>query len=438
MSRNLLEAQLTTAAARQRLGKGVHWRSLDADVHLGYRKGIRGGRWLVRWRIVASYRQEVLGSTDDFIDADGVHCLSFHQASSKAREVVARRRADSIAGVEMDRLTVRDVVEEYITEREKRELGYNRDARYRLGRYVLKTSLAERELRTLTELDLQGWRNALPTKLARSSVHRHASDLKAALNRAALLYRSRLPADFLIVIRGGLKSWEPSAPAARPAQILSDDQIRAIVEAARGVDEEDGWDGDLFRMILILAATGARFSQVARLTVHDLENGRLLIPTSRKGRGSKRTRTIPVRIGPDVLKVVAPILSDRAEGDRLLERYRWTQISPTNWVKYRRGPWLSASELVRPWRLIRQVAQLSPRVVPYSLRHSSIVRGLRAGFPVRYVAGMHDTSSAMIEAHYAAYIVDAMDAVAAKLVIPLAQDPGMASEPVQKSRQAAA
>jgi tRNA A37 threonylcarbamoyladenosine dehydratase len=51
---------------------------------------------------------------------------------------------------------------------------------------------------------------------------------------------------------------------------------------------------------------------------------------------------------------------------------------------------------------------------------------------------MHDTSSAMIEAHYAAYIVDAMDAVAAKLVIPLAQDPGMASEPVQKSRQAAA
>src|SRR5436853_7354215 len=81
---NLLEAQLTTATARQRLGKGVHWRSLDADVHLGYRKGIRGGRWLVRWRIVASYRQEVLGSTDDFIDADGVHCLSYNQASSRA------------------------------------------------------------------------------------------------------------------------------------------------------------------------------------------------------------------------------------------------------------------------------------------------------------------------------------------------------------------
>src|SRR5215204_3258957 len=119
MSRNLLEAQLTTTAARQRLAKGVHWRSIDADVHLGHRKGVRGGRWLVRWRIGASYRQEVLGSTDDFIDADGAHCLSFHQASSKGREVVGQRRADAVAGVETDRLTVREVVEEYITERKK-------------------------------------------------------------------------------------------------------------------------------------------------------------------------------------------------------------------------------------------------------------------------------------------------------------------------------
>jgi hypothetical protein len=50
---------------------------------------------------------------------------------------------------------------------------------------------------------------------------------------------------------------------------------------------------------------------------------------------------------------------------------------------------------------------------------------------------MHDTSSAMIETHYAAYIVDAMDAVAAKLVIPLTQDPGLATEVVQESFRAA-
>jgi len=340
-------------------------------------------------------------------------------------------QSDSLA------LTVRDVIEEYITERETRELGYNRDARYRLGRYVLKTSLADRDLHTLSELDLKTWRNGLPAKLARSTVRRHASDLKAALNRAALLYRARLPADFHAVVRGGLKSPEHLSPVARPAQILSDEQVRGIVETARRVDGEDGWDGDLFRMVLILAATGARFSQVARLTVRDLENGRLLIPTSRKGHSGKQRRTVPIRIGSDVLKALGPVLVNRSQADRLLERYRWTQLSPTKWVKYRRGPWLSASELVRPWRLIRQVAQLSASVVPYSLRHSSIVRGLRAGFPVRYVASMHDTSSAMIEAHYAAYIVDAMDAVAARLVIPLTHGPAIVQEVAQKGPRAA-
>jgi hypothetical protein len=35
------------------------------------------------------------------------------------------------------------------------------------------------------------------------------------------------------------------------------------------------------------------------------------------------------------------------------------------------------------------------------------------------VAALHDTSSAMIERHYAAYIVDAMDELAGRAVVPL-------------------
>ena len=50
MSKTLTEAQVTTANARSRLGLGVHWRRLDAEAHLGYRKGKQGGVWFVRWR----------------------------------------------------------------------------------------------------------------------------------------------------------------------------------------------------------------------------------------------------------------------------------------------------------------------------------------------------------------------------------------------------
>src|SRR5215216_1843228 len=50
MSKTLTEAQVTTAKARSRLEFGVHWRRLDAEAHLGYRKGKQFGVWFVRWR----------------------------------------------------------------------------------------------------------------------------------------------------------------------------------------------------------------------------------------------------------------------------------------------------------------------------------------------------------------------------------------------------
>ena len=54
------------------------------------------------------------------------------------------------------------------------------------------------------------------------------------------------------------------------------------------------------------------------------------------------------------------------------------------------------------------------------MRHSSIVRGLRAGLPVRLVAAVHDTSAAMIEKHYGAFIVDATEDLLRRAVLPLA------------------
>src|SRR5689334_8733564 len=50
MSKTLIEAQITTTNARSRLGLGAHWRRLDAEAHLGYRKGKQSGVWFVRWR----------------------------------------------------------------------------------------------------------------------------------------------------------------------------------------------------------------------------------------------------------------------------------------------------------------------------------------------------------------------------------------------------
>jgi hypothetical protein len=44
----------------------------------------------------------------------------------------------------------------------------------------------------------------------------------------------------------------------------------------------------------------------------------------------------------------------------------------------------------------------------YALRHSSIIRALLANVPARVTAAAHDTSIAMLERTYSAYIADAL------------------------------
>jgi len=55
-------------------------------------------------------------------------------------------------------------------------------------------------------------------------------------------------------------------------------------------------DADFGALVLVLAATGCRFSQAATLTVRDLQIDarRILVPSSRKGRSAKARPQIAV------------------------------------------------------------------------------------------------------------------------------------------------
>jgi hypothetical protein len=56
-------------------------------------------------------------------------------------------------------------------------------------------------------------------------------------------------------------------------------------------------------------------------------------------------------------------------------------------------------------------------VTLYSLRHSSIVRGLLASVPTRVVAAQHDTSVPMLERTYSQHILDHSDTVARRALL---------------------
>ncbi|MER8993540.1 integrase [Mesorhizobium sp. M0678] len=450
MAKVLKEAELTTAKARSRLPLGEHARRLDAEAHLYYRKGVRAGVWFIRWRnwgAGANYKQAPIGPANDTNDKPTEGLLTYMQAERAAREHVERARADVQATAEGPAVTVRKAVETYIARRDARDEGRKgrkgrSDANRRLSRHVLgqgkrgkqaaipASPLADVALHALSDDDLAKWRSGLPADMRATTVQRLINDLRAALNAAYAANRARLPASLPGTIKHAFAAPAHNDDAsgddtvARESQILSDADIAGLLRATRQIDATDGWEGDLFRLVVLLAATGARFSQVVRMRVGDVQRlqGRVRVPVSRKGRGSKGGAT-PVPVGNDVLDALLPASTGRANDAILLERWRHIQVGPAKWERTGRGPWRNVAELRRPWIALTAKAGL-PGVIPYALRHSSIVRGIRANLPIRLVAAVHDTSAQMIERHYAKWIVSGLEELVAKAVVPLVPDEG--------------
>ncbi|HWK13750.1 MAG TPA: tyrosine-type recombinase/integrase [Rhizobiaceae bacterium] len=442
MAKRLSEGKITTANARKSLAEGVHWRRLDADCHLGYRRGKRSV-WLVRWRNHfggANYRQAPIGIANDMNDRSTPGALTFDEAEKLARVKIAEARSEAAITASGPVSTVASAVEAYIRMRDGRHSKragrpVRSDAGRRLRRYVLgqpargrqpeiqATELAGLPLHKLTERSLSTWREGLPEDLKPTSKQRLFNDLKAALNEAAKTDRDRLPANLPSIIKHGLRAISDDAAdnsVARENQILADKDIARLVAAAKEVDDEQGWNGDLFRLVLVLAATGARFSQLVRARVSDLQLGerRILVPASRKGKG--KAGSIAVPLGDDVLNMLKPAADNRPADAYLLERWRSVQVAGSVgiWERNRRGPWQASSELTRPWAEIRDKAEL-PAVIPYALRHSSIVKGIRANLPIRLVAALHDTSVIMIERHYSKWITSGLEDMARGAIVPL-------------------
>jgi hypothetical protein len=319
--------------------------------------------------------------------------------------------------------TVRSAVENYSDKRDRLAASGTSDARGRLRKHVLADqTFADTALAKLAANDLQEWREGL-TGLAAATENRLLNDLRAALNDAAVTHRRELPAHFAQEVRIGTKRIEASDVARR--QILTDKQILALVAASFEVDDT----GDFGRLVTLLAATGARHSQAARVKVGGYQHNRqrIMVPGSRKGRSRSEGPPVAVQLSPDVCDRLAPAAEGRNADEPLLMRWHWSKKGFSEWTRTERRPWRSQYEADRLWPETVRRAGVPDDTVMYAFRHSSIVRGLRANLPIRLVASLHDTSVEMIEKHYSAFIVDATEDLARRALLSFSEDGKTAS-----------
>jgi integrase len=444
MARTLRDAKLDTRNARSKLKarKEPYWRSLSEGLALGYYKGAKGGTWIARHYCAEHGRRfEPLGTADDVADADRGHVLSFGDAQRKAREwFQALARRDN-GEPETGPYSVSHALDDYESDLKIRRGDPDNVQR---ARAHLSAELLARPVAALNGPELRRWRDKLAKQMAPASVNRTVTCLKAALNLAADKNER--------IARGpwvnGLKAI-PDAEHPRNL-IISDATVRSIVEECyrtspamlehlrepqareKAAREAERWASAFGLLVEVLAVTGARVSQVARLECQDVQSDRsdprLMMPTSKKGKGVKKVDRRPVPIPAALALKLRRAATNRPAPSPLL-------VKPT-------GELWKKSDHVRPFdRAVKRLCDKArdeaakrggdpgkagaefKDVTIYALRHSSIVRQIVAGTPIRVIAAHHDTSVKMIEDNYSRYISDHTDALARKGLLDVSPPP---------------
>ncbi len=253
------------------------------------------------------------------------------------------------------------------------------------ARLHLTDKLMRKAVASLTREDLGSWRDSLVSKMTPASINRVITAVRAALNLQETPNRDAW--------RYGLQAISGAGRARNV--ILTESDMRAIVGAAYRRSNEFGL------LVELAAVTGARPSQLLKLEGADVQaqfksagklQPRLMMPVSRKGGRGKAVARRPVPI--------TAALADRLTGvtGPLLRRPDGESWDLTN--------------LPRSFAYVVRDLKLDAGVTMYALRHTSIVRQLLAGVPIRIVAALHDTSVKMIEQNYSEHIADHADELA--------------------------
>ncbi len=405
MARRVRDVTLESRAARAALkvrGK-PYYRAIGPGLHIGYRKGKKGGRWVARlYAGDGNYRVEVLADTDDMLDANGETVLDFWQAQEAARRLHTLRTTGGERA--SPRYTVANAIGDYLEWMEGARKG-SRDARYRAEALILP-DLGGVDAAKLTAKRIRTWRRKiaetpprLRTKPGEKQQYREpADDPDAIRRRRASANRT------LTVLKAALnRAW-------REGEIASDAEWRrvepyeavemartrylTIAEAQRLLNAAEPSFRNLVQAAL---QTGARYGELAALKVSDFntDSGTVTIQQSKSGKARHIVLT------DEGVMFFRGVTAGR-NGAELV----FTTKAGSAWTK---------SAQTRPMVDACRNAKINPPIGFHGLRHTWASLAVMNGVPLLVVAkNLGHADTRMVERHYGhlapSYVADAIRA----------------------------
>ncbi len=399
MARTVRNDKIDTRSGRLGLTKrkAPHWTTLSAGLAVGYRKGAKGGSWVVRVYDPETRAQftDALGAADDHLDADGSKILTFAQAQAKAREFYARKQrelsGDYVAAGDGP-YTVAKALDDYFKERIRRgSKGVDKD-RSKTSVHILP-ALGSIDTAKLTARRLRDWHAGLSSsarsvragpdsqrkspinkdnpeevRARRSSANRVLTILKAALNHA---FQEGLIHDDM-----AWRKVKPHRGVDTPViRYLTDDEAKRLVNAC---------NPDFRDLVMAALVTGCRYGELTRLRVADYD------PTAKTVavRLSKAGKPRHVALAADGVALFEDVTAGRAGSDVIFLRADGR-------------PW-GTSHQQRPLEWASKRGKVVPEATFHILRHTYASSLAMRGVPMGVIAAqLGHADTRMTEKHYA-------------------------------------
>ncbi len=446
-TRKIQDRRLDSRKARETNCKArgmPYYRKIEEGLHVGYRRLRRqAGTWWCRHYVgEGKYDVERLGTADDLTDAfadgdtdpqtlkllDAIAdpVLTFDQAQALARARKGKR-ATGVTGP----LTVKDAVDLYLEKLEGEGSKSVDDARYRAKAFIY-SRLGTVEVRALTADTLRKWLARLAKEGARlrTAKNKKQKHRDFEVDDAEAVRRRRATANrVLTILKAALnQAWRDdkvsSDKAWRSVQPFAEvDTARVryltVAEAKRLINAS----APQFRPLVQAAlATGARYGELARLTVADFnaDSGTVAI---RQSKSSKARHVVLTDEGVEFFKQLCVgrtgneiLLPNRGRFDRALEQERKRlrrDGKPDTAAKVSDdGKWRK-SEQEWPMHDACDHANIKPRASFHVLRHTYASHAVMNGVPLLVVAkNLGHSDTRMVEKHYGhlapSYIADAI------------------------------